>query len=510
MARTQRSIINGSYTHVVNDFTLNGFITGNLDNARQNLLTIFSGDFKPFTVSGSISYGNLSCIVKNVNVNPSRVTGVTSYSVELECYDTGSFIGLGVTNPSNEWNYTEGQDGLITLIHKVSANGMPITGSLAFDNAKNFVYNLTGISNAPTGRFGKNANNGTYILTDVNQISNNAAGFFSIEETYKLSTSGTSTIPYLRLQSCNVKSGIDQEYTMVEMSIDQQTSPISGADITGQLLSTGTLYGLATFYSSIHNLNPEPIYFNLDYNHPKVSYKIGYTDDDFITYFDYNQSANIDNITQSMSIGIEGVIKSKGNIAQRNANVSGFYNSYVAGNPEAYLYNLAYSYYTGVGGQYSLRSKPNSWSKKEDPYRGEIALSANFDDKDLIAGSVDSSYSVDGKLPLPIFIPRASILATGLYRVFDTQINNREVVQLNVNSASLSGVSLIESQVSSVVDSLFNAYIGSSVPNLVLESESRSVATGSVNQISMSNTYSFEATPLINVQPGILNFSNLP
>lgn len=505
VARTQRSVINGSFTHIVNDFTLNGFITGNLDNARQSLLDIFSGDFKTFSVSGGISYSDLSCIVRNVNIAPSRISGVTSYSVELECYDADSFADLGVTEPSNEWNYTEGEDGIITLAHKVSANGMNLTGATAFTNAKNFVYNLTGISSAPTGKFGKNVNSGTYVLVGVNQISNNAAGFFSIEETYKLATSGTTSQPYLQVQNCNIKSGLDQDYTIVEMSIEQQTSPVSGTDITGQLLSTGTLFNLATFYSAVPSLNPEPVYFNLDYNHPKVTYKIGYTDDDFVTYFDFNQSFSTDEVTQVATVNIDGAIKSKGNIYQRNSNVSGFYTTNVASNPEAYLYSRAYDFYTGMGGLYTLRGKPNSWTKKEDPYRGEILLSASFDDRDTIAGSVDSSYTVEAQLPLPIFLPRASVFETGLYRVFDAAINNRQVVQLTVNSASLSGTSTIINGVDTVVDALIAAYVGTT--NQVLESEQRSIVTGEINSVSVGNTYSFEATPIINIQPATSNFS---
>ena len=507
VSKVQKSSINGSHTYPITEFKLNGFVTGDVSGQSTGILGAFSEDFKTFSVSGTdiLDTGYL-CSVRGINFSPSRSQGVSNYSIDLECYRSSDFVGSGIKEPKNEWEYKEGVDGIVTLSHKISANGIH-TGSSAFQAAKDFVSGLMGLTNKPSGIFGANSVSGTYTLVSERHNANHAIASYSVEETYKMATSGASTgLPLLQTSSCSIESGIEKDFTIVKLSVNQQMEP-SGSDLLlNSILSVADLYNMASGLSQVPNLINEPISFDVAYVPPKINYEISFTDDQLgVTYFDFNQNINFDEVTQIASVSIDGVIKSKGNLNQRAQNVSGYFTSTFGGDGgmEAYLYTLANTFYTAMGGAFSLRNKAVSFSKGDSAsFRGEMSINATFDDKDTISSTVDSSFSVQANLPVPILIPRGSILVNGLYKIYNTAVNSRQASSIQISSSSSSGVASMKTAVYSLADQLITSYVPAT--ERILKEERLDLTTGTVNQLTFTNQYTSVDSTLLDVTPPII------
>lgn len=103
VSKAQRSSINGSHVYPITDFKLNGFVTGDVSGQSLAILTAFTGDFKTFSVVGdNINDSDYLCSIKGVTFSPTRSTGVSNYSIDLECYKSSDFQDFGIKDPINE------------------------------------------------------------------------------------------------------------------------------------------------------------------------------------------------------------------------------------------------------------------------------------------------------------------------------------------------------------------------------------------------------------------------
>jgi hypothetical protein len=502
-----RSNIDGDYTYQVYDYSLNGFITGNVDSAKNTLLDVFSGDFGEFIVSGNdILITGYSCLVRNVNFSPSRANGVASYSIDLECYNKDQFDSFGVVSPVNEWSFQEERNGVYNITHRVAAQGLNLSGYSPYFGAKAFVENFTGVGTFIPGRFGRYSTiaAGDLELFSVTRNANNAAGSYSIEELYKVAMTGNTVLSTVTEYNFDIASGIGDDFITVNLNVSQQCRPDDY--ITGYLIPSGDLYQIALNNSNA-GLNPQPIAFDFNLtNQNTAQYRISYTDDEFITFFDYNQGYQFDTVTQNTDIDINGVIKSKGNLKQRYINVSAFYATTVGGDSglEAYLYGIANTFYDSIAGQFNLNNKASRLYKKENPYKGEIEIGATFSDRDHITGFIDANWTAEFSLPIQTIVPRASCMVTGLWKMYDTQVNSRERVSINVGGISyLTSPSVANQEMLNLLDRVEDAYLENT--NLVLENETKTLTTGTVHNITYRREHSFDDSPFINVAPSVIN-----
>lgn len=501
-----RANIDGDYTYNVYDFSLNGFITGNVDSAKTTLLDVFSGDFGEFIVSGNdILITGYSCIVRSVNFSPSRAAGTASYSVDLECYNRNEFDSFGIINPINEWSFQEDRGGVYNISHRIAAQGLNLSGYSPYFGAKAFVESLTGTQTFIPGRFGRysNISDSDLQLFSLTRNANNAAGTYSIEELYKVAMTGNTVLSSVTEYNLDINSGIGEDFITVNLNVIQQCRPDDY--ITGYLIPSGELYQIALSNSSA-GLNPQPINFDFNLTNNNIAnYRVSYTDDEFITYFDYTQGYQFDTVSQITDIEINGTIKSKGHLKQKYINVSGFYDSTVGGdsNLEVYLYGIANGFYDSIAGQYNLNNKATRLFKKENPYKGEIEIGASFSDRDHITGFIDANWNVDISLPIQTIVPRASCMVTGLWKMYDTQVNSRERISVSVGGSSyLTSIGTANQEMLNLLDRIEDAYLENS--NLVLENETKTLTTGTIHNITYRREHSFDDSPFINIAPSVV------
>ena len=264
--------------------TLNGAITGadysSLYTAQTGLVDIFSSSYKTLIVyegpdgatgyvgtngsagsAGSAgssalyseAYSFSGCSVERISFDNAPYNKVVPYSVELLSYPsglTGYFSGTyGVLNPKDEIRISEGQDGFGTINHSVAATAF-VTTSIdnAINNAKNYVYSRTGISNIlslPQASGIDTSGVFTPVLVDLSENLDRLSLNYSVEETYKFKLfTGDSEAKndynfnnyYLTSYSTSLTSGAGDD--LVTASIQGEIKAgITGA--TGEALISG-------------------------------------------------------------------------------------------------------------------------------------------------------------------------------------------------------------------------------------------------------------------------------
>tara|TARA_B100000676_G_scaffold63045_1_gene62459 strand:- start:47997 stop:50114 length:2118 start_codon:yes stop_codon:yes gene_type:complete len=134
-------------------YNLNGQITGysfsDIIEKQGMLITGFQRDFKSLDITEDgqsvAGFPISNCKINNISFNTSKYIPVIDYDISIDAYDEGLFSGsFGVTEPSDQVNISEGEDGAITLTHDISARGFTTDGKTAIENAKDFVHSNTG------------------------------------------------------------------------------------------------------------------------------------------------------------------------------------------------------------------------------------------------------------------------------------------------------------------------------------------------------------------------------
>src|SRR5690606_1187676 len=100
----------------------------------------FRSNFKSFVISGDAGEILERSFTKitSLNFGPSDYLSKVPYSVRIDCYPEEFFEYSGILNPVDEWRFEEREDGVTTITHNVSANGLN-NDELALTNAINFV-----------------------------------------------------------------------------------------------------------------------------------------------------------------------------------------------------------------------------------------------------------------------------------------------------------------------------------------------------------------------------------
>ena len=97
-----------------------------INTKRAAITSAFSSDFKTLKVienaSTIVQFDH--CIIRSVSFSPSNF-GAADYTIDIECYESSNFNGtFGVLDPVNEWSFSQQENNLVTVSHKVSARGV--------------------------------------------------------------------------------------------------------------------------------------------------------------------------------------------------------------------------------------------------------------------------------------------------------------------------------------------------------------------------------------------------
>ena len=214
--------------------TLEGYFSGISTGAGGNYTAtgsaisgvtgIFANQFGNLQVTddvGDTLYAWTGVTVDSINLEPSLYFqgSFIKYSIKLMVYNLPS----GVTEPSNNYAFTQNEDGTVNVSHKISARGVRyITG--AFQNAISWVQQFTGkdpYSNcAPYFVPG-----GSGALLSLSENIDRAAGTYSVDEVYKYNT-GSFGNAYTTVATLDMSDSIESEFRQINYNVKYQASPI--------------------------------------------------------------------------------------------------------------------------------------------------------------------------------------------------------------------------------------------------------------------------------------------
>lgn len=542
--------------------TLNGVITGAdysaLYTARTGLIDIFSSSYKTLTVyegpddstgylpidgtngsAGSAGYGAVysgaysfsGCSVENITFDNSPYNKIVPYTVELLSYPsglTGYFSGTyGVINPKDEIRISEGQDGFGTINHSVAATAFVTTSiDQAINNAKDYVYSRTGISNLislPQASGVDTSGVFTPVLVDISENLDRLSLNYSVDETYrfKLFTGDSEANNnynfnnyYLTSYSTNLTSGAGDDFVTASIQGEIKAG-ITGA--SGDALVSGLVEQLSGLnpYAVISGKYGEPngfkfckdpIQINITENLKtrSLSFNASYdnlefynsSNDKFVyggCYLDAQIEHSIDNLSNISTIQIRGEIKARGSKTKRYNDTLNYLEKLVtlgSHATEPRIYDFANDYYVSYFGNsplFTLNATPISIEINANPQLGTISITASFDNKDRFLNLAVSDYNIEYSPYNTLYTYESSCNDSLKHLVVDMNVKRREKVSISTTLSSYG------SQSSEIIllgnkDTIFTSLVNNFIKNLIASPSDLDTVQEESSNISVSNS----------------------
>lgn len=434
----------GNLWAISENITLQGQITGQCETFqqlldKQNLLiSYFSSSFKPLKIDedGGNIYTWPLTKVSSINFSPAKYSTLLDFSISLQCYDSGKFSGYyGVLDPVNEVNYSEEENGFVTVNHKCSAKGIntneSATGALL--NAKNYVSTISGWNNisgfSPVFVSGHDGH--PPVLVELSETIDRFNNIYSVNETwsYDPAYNAYGLFRYTNAINSGIEDGTIEVSTNGEINGGKNIS-MSNLRTRFDSINKYTLASAALTDFSVEPLNTAPI--NLNIAESSFENKITFT----YTY-DNNPESNpylIDSITINDNKNGRGSASFRGTFKYRGSCLCNGESGWSA--LETMVNN--YDYYAAVlekwtqyGKTVLLSSYPSSTSISKNRNSCEITVERSFDEitltvppeLDYIDVSLNVSPSIAQYDPKPV-------LAVGTYYITDLGFRSRSKYSL--------------------------------------------------------------------------------
>jgi len=418
---------------------LNGQISGtnncspfaSITSGQNGLLSIFNQNFGNFQIYEDAEkiYENSGIIVRSINFNESNYAGLIDYTIELNSIRPSG----NITDPTNEYSFTENENKTISLSHNVSAKGINTSlnpnKSNAIDNAISFVRSNTGLANVPTTQFISGANNKFY-LQNFSESIDRLNNVYSVQETYLSNLLNTGLSGSLTYTS-DITSGTDSNIVQISLR-GQYKGPKNGNinDLRNSLNITGLLSGIYSGY-----YNPIPIQYSITENTGENLINFDYSFDNLNLpnpYFKYDTNISRDEIQQVYNIQVKGDIIARGNRAYRY-----FLSTGNLTNLTGQLLIIASGILTGFKDFNNDTTVSNlrllNVSIDQNPNNGTVSANASYDDKYMPTGNfVDATYSVSVEAPHWYMNNQPTCNIKGYHIINDFDITT--LPKLNINT----------------------------------------------------------------------------
>jgi hypothetical protein len=459
----------------------------NLKNQRNAIAKAFAGalgkNFQDFTVSGhGTNFVLKNCSVASINFGSAPYRGLLSYSITINGFDTSNanvFANLGVQAPVDSWAYAEGEGGVATLTHTISAQGVNSKDGEcnAFLNAKAFVNSRKGTSNKIAPFFIRNVHPGSaLILTSISENINRLGGSYGITENYSFSTNESATtaglesnIPAMQTAnmlltySLNVNEQQGEGDISVSLSgnvVGSKDDSVTWEDVKADFKSRN-FYDLANkaYLNYIRKttvnleLHKSPVSFSMSPNEDArtIGFNITYDNNELFSkakiknqdgaYFDYNVSFSHDNLADIITISCSGTIKTRAALHKKNLVGKALLDEVLKDKSKKVrdevqdLYNKMFP----TRAQYLITTIPQSVSVSRNVFTGDITYQASFSDKDFPENSTlkDISYRLSVAPALQMYKPVGSCMENGHYLIYDLGLSSkRESIGVDVDAVA--------------------------------------------------------------------------
>ena len=494
-------------------FTMDGQITGSLrsdaffdiENKKNKLISGFFLDNLPISVNedGVNFFTSDICQIESISFEESRYFGILPFSISASCYDKASFgSNYGVTSPANSWDYSESEDGTVTLRHSVSAAGFNSSSSSAIQNARDWVNSKTGINKKIDSLKIKNLQASDFVLESLSEQVDRFNGKYSIQESYRgdLLRSNDVGAGILRYQ-CDISKNIEDGITTVSVDgsvVGKTNIGLANMSLLRAKLDAENFFQFASdsaFKSTgTSKLNDKPVSRSVteNVNASEISFSIKYDDNPVPPgqakcIYKVEMSENLIKNIVDIKLDAE-ILCDRGDQSVRWDAVKAYYSSKFNG------HNLALKEYQTAGYNKTFNAVPRSQSVNFDEFNSKITFSASWSDKYMPYPDILTSISerVDMTPSLRVHTVQPSLSSNGEHNVQFFGCASRASVTISIDATCMPDKTMasLNSCVQSELERLRAIYVTGG--NLFIDQNSETV-NADLRKMSVSCSYSFDS-----------------
>jgi hypothetical protein len=456
VSRTQNPLDYGKRWGFEDDITLKGQYLVTDSGDVLTLANLFTGQFSSFQVKNTGAGLNSALILNypytvldslTFDSNHFFPNTYVPYTARLKAINVPS----GVVEPSNEYSFSLGEDGLVTVNHKISARGIVTSSNFdsALQNAKKFVQTFTGSTPFSPAFVPK----GFPVLVTQNETLDRLSATYTVNESYKYNSGEYNDFYYT--QSLDIDQSLDADYISLNFSYNRESSTITG-DVGTHRANFNASFNLFGTLANNYKLNTGRFYLN-SYSISEQTGKnviavtaniISGVGDEYTGYFDYDIDLKWDKIIDVRQFTINGKFASKAPVYQKRIYLQNFKNLILSNSLsyQNYLYNIltgsaVNTGYCSVSPVRSINPIPTNFSINENTGLAEFSMSASFNDKDYLNGISETSFTLNIEPPKNLYEFKPSANIEGVYVIQDLQTLTRETVKTSINVKTTGDIS---------------------------------------------------------------------
>ena len=399
--------------------------SNNVTSKINSLINELRNDFKTLQ-AGGIQLEFAKC--ESVDIDQSSFFGGANFTATFSAYPTGlSAIGSYVLDPVDSKQFSEGEDGTITISRQISVKGITANNKSALENARQFInttYPSQGYKKAPNifcfelGQLkGTGLNNTTLKPRRLVETINRMEGTISIDIdfVYRGTAPTNNTIlSYSVDVSYDDKSGI-YTATLSGNLVTADTDNDSDAIRTNLKTDLGKLnffnltINIFRRLTGFNYLNPDPESFSVkeDIENNTITFNYSYVSDPYPVKQNLNYDIQYDGVRDITTVSVNGTLTARGSQKNRKTQLE----SALAG---LNLYNLAQSFFTryAVSKNPNLNKNPESYSVTRNQFGpgnevvDSINVSATYSNQYLEEGGlIKFEYNLSANPSIDVYLP---------------------------------------------------------------------------------------------------------
>jgi len=492
-------------------YSLNGQLTGrDFNDLRSEQLKLISGfskdfgifivkDFKPYEAEVMVRSG---VKIDSIDFGQSKYNKIIDYNISFTAYPVDYFgDNYGVIDPQESWSFEEGNDGIVSISHLISAKGIETPQADSYDkssslqNAIDYVRQRTGSTQTfISPHFICKDSDYSLNLNSLQESIDRVQGTYSVTESYSSDLYGNSGI--LRY-SADIESSIDAPNSIsikgrLEGSIGDPISIIRNRFLTYDWFSTASEFLINQFGSTSIAQEPlqKDITEDLFNNYINFSYSFG-DDESIRDQVRVDTNISINSGTSLVSVSVGGSVTSSADKSIRSGLIQSAFE-------DINIFDIANGEFNAFFGGNAPKSLSNrvtadSFSRDSDTFA--INFDQSFDNKD----APEEDFFKEVKTSLSFTPSKISIASSALpgkggkYDTIDLEIKNRAYLDISLNAILETGSSLSMDQLVSSLKVKSNDMLSEYGKLQSLNLEGVSIGTGDPLSITLNSKYSFES-----------------
>lgn len=490
--------------------SIDGQITGllgensrlDLEDKKNALIKNFAEDYLTLSIKEGVNEETIeNCAVDSISFEESKYYGILPYRISLTSYDKDSFVdSFYILEPSDSWEFSESEDGLVTIRHSISAVGLNEKNKTAVQNAKDWVNSKRGIANKIQSLKIKNLNVSDLVLESISEKIDRFSGRYSLDEEYigdsiLTGLTGKGILRYTVDVSKNAEEGITS--VSINGSVYGKTNK-GVVDITTlrnrlnsfDFFQVAAAAGIQSTGTTKINSQPVSKKITETLENSEISFSFVYDDDPIPPgqakcIYSVDMSENLIKNIVDIKIDAE-IVCLRGDAAIRWQAVKDFYDNSFNG------YSLSLAEYHRAGYSKNFFSYPKSESVSFDEFNSRISYSASWSDKYMPYPEILSSITerVDYNPSINIYSIQPSLFVEGNHNVQSFRNAKRADLSISIEAIGRPDKTFIEvkNAVIAEAERLKNIYVNGS--NVLTDSKVENSSENS-KKFSIDYRYSF-------------------